>query len=129
MAPLLRGQTESHRDYVFAEGGHEPDLLAIEILPESHNAVIAGYQLKAQLRHQCRESLAKAKMIRTATSKLVYRITGDHEYYDLTTDPEEMTNLYGQPETAAETARLTTILLDHLITSEQNLPFDPHPIA
>ena len=43
----------------------------------------------------------RATMARTLTSKLVYRADGDvSEFYDLTNDPKEITNLWGTPAVA-----------------------------
>ena len=75
------------------------------------------------------DSLRKAKMIRTGTHKLVHRIKDKCELYDLTNDPMEMKNLYDDPDYAKVRTELERCLLNHLIETEQNLPFDPHPIA
>lgn len=129
LMPLILGEKEQHKEYVFAEGGHEPELLEIDIPPEKHNSVIVGYMKKATLRNIRPESLCKSKMIRTKDKKLVYRTSGEHELYDLVNDPEEMHNIYNDPEQKNYIADLTEKLLMHLIKTEQNLPLDPRPIA
>jgi hypothetical protein len=41
--------------------------------------------------------MARAHMVRTATHKLIVRLTGDHELYCLTDDPWELHNRWGDP--------------------------------
>lgn len=129
LLPLLCGATDHHRNYVFAEGGHEKELLDIPIAPCEVRQLITGYLRKAAIRELVPDSLRKAKMIRTDRFKLVYRIKDRHELYDLATDPLEMNNLYNVPEYRRTVTELEKILLDHLIESEENLPFDPEPIS
>ena len=46
------------------------------------------------------ESLARAMMVRTSGWKLIYRLDGDRELYDLAADPHELKNLYADPACA-----------------------------
>lgn len=129
LLPILESQTDSHKDYVFAEGGHEKELLDIEIAPDEHRLLIVGYLKKAEMREVYPDSLRKAKMIRTSGYKLVYRIKDRNELYDLQKDPLEQINLYDKPEYRELVQKMEKMLLDHLIESEDNLPFDPCPIS
>jgi arylsulfatase A-like enzyme len=129
LLPLIRGECEGHKRYVFAEGGHEQGLLKIQISPEEQAPSVAGYRKKASLRNIMPDSLRKAKMVRTEKHKLVHRIKDKCELYDLEADPMEMVNVYNDPDYAKIKAVLERILLNHLIETEQNLPFDPRPIA
>ncbi len=126
---LLRGETGGHREYVFAEGGHEKELLEVTTHHNAYRDMVVGYQHKERLRTEMPDALRKAKMIRTARYKLVYRIKDRHELYDVAADPHEMNNLYGSAGYDAITVELQTRLLEHLIETEENLPFDADPIA
>ena len=128
LACLMR-ECKGHRDYVFAEGGHERELLDIPIDPQEHAPHISGYRIKASLRNIMPDSMRKAKMIRTKRHKLVYRINDRCELYDLVEDPMELNNLYAEVECSDVRKELEQTLLRHLIETEQNLPFDPLPIA
>lgn len=129
LLPLLSGNTKRHRDYVFAEGGHEEELLHIKIKPDEVRTLITGYLCKAAVRELCPDSLRKSKMIRDERYKLVYRIKDNHELYDLKKDPLELHNCYYNPAYARQVMQMEKLLLNHLIESEDNLPFDPEPIS
>ncbi|OGV31984.1 MAG: hypothetical protein A2020_11990 [Lentisphaerae bacterium GWF2_45_14] len=129
LMPVMRGETNKHKDYVFAEGGHEKDLLEIKIEPNQDRLHIVGYLKKAEMREIMPDALRKAKMIRTEKYKLVYRIKDKNEFYDLVNDPLEQENCYDKVEFADLITRMEKLLLDHLIESEENLPFDPSPIS
>jgi arylsulfatase A-like enzyme len=129
LSRVAQGAKKEHKDYVFAEGGHEKELLDVEIKPDKHRLLIVGYLKKAEMREIMPDSLRKAKMIRTKKYKLVYRIKDKNEFYDLENDPREQVNCYDKPEFAEEIRKMEKTLLDHLIETEENLPFDPVPIS
>lgn len=126
---VMQGKKDEHRSYVFAEGGHEKELLNIEIEADPYRQIIVGYLKKAEMREVFPDSLRKAKMIRTKDYKLVYRIKDKNEFYDLKADPLEMDNKYGEAEYQDIIRNMEKTLLDHLIESEENLPHDPNPIS
>ncbi len=128
-APAMRGESDKHKDYVFAEGGHEKELLDIEIKADKHRLLVVGYLKKAEMREIMPDSLRKAKMIRTPEYKFVYRIKDKNEFYDLKNDPLEQVNCHDKPEFSEKIREMEKMLLDHLIESEENLPFDPVPIS
>jgi arylsulfatase A-like enzyme len=62
----------------------------------------------------------KAKCVRTGRYKYVFAgADGQHEFYDLQEDPDELCNLYGDPRYASEVALHKDLLLDRLMHSEQ----------
>lgn len=126
---LMTGESDRHKDYVFGEGGHEKELLEIDIEPMDFTRKLAGYKLKWDMREKYPDSLRKAKMIRSDKYKLVYRIKDKHEFYNLEDDPLEMDNLYDAPDYQPIIAELKDKLLRTLIETEDNLPFDPVPFA
>lgn len=126
---LLHGKTEKHRDYVFAEGGHEKELLQIKIMPDEVRTLITGYLRKAAVRELCPDSLRKSKMIRDQHYKLVFRIKDRNELYNLQKDPLELDNLYDNQAYSEIVKKMENLLLRQLIESEENLPFDPEPIS
>lgn len=92
MLPMIRG--EKRKDAVFADGGHEQEMLDRYRAfgkPESRKWG------KSEVYFQTPETMARAKMIRTEKYKLVIRLTGGNELYDLENDPGEMDNRWGDP--------------------------------
>jgi len=69
------------------------------------------------------DSMAKCKMVRTATHKLVVREVGGDELYDLTADPHELDNLIDRPEHAALVTQLQRQLLDWCLRTDTDRPF------
>lgn len=129
MFNLMKNKTSKHKDYVFTEGGHEEDLLKIKIDPDPHRKLVVGYLKKAELRDVMPDSLRRAKMIKTNKYKLIYRIKDKNELYDLQKDPAEMNNVYYDNSYQKIKINMEKILINHLIESEDNLPFDPLPIS
>jgi arylsulfatase A-like enzyme len=112
----LCGETAHHRDDVICSGGVEEALWRAPALsPE-----VPTVKQRVLLEHP--ETMARAKMIRTATHKLIYRLRGEHELYDLTRDPHELVNLAGHSDYAAVELDLRDRLLRRLLESESILP-------
>lgn len=128
LAPMLADPTATVRDYVFAEGGHEAELLRIPIAPHQHNSMLC-YQGKATVRNRWPEALRRAKMIRTREYKYVYRVADREELYDLRQDPHELHNLASDPAHAGTLREYRDRLLRHLVENEDKRPADPLPIA
>jgi hypothetical protein len=66
-------------------------------------------------------------MIRTLKHKLVIRTYGDHELYDLTEDPRELNNVYGQQSSAGVQAELERRMLDWYIATSDCVPLEEDP--
>ncbi|MCC5848800.1 MAG: sulfatase-like hydrolase/transferase [Verrucomicrobia bacterium] len=123
LVPVLQG-IQPGRDAVFANGGHEE---------ESRNRVhdpfknqdpalvhIRSDKQETYLKHP--ETMARAKMVRTLTHKLIYRETGDHELYDLTLDPYELHNRFADPALRDAREILLMKLLDWGIRTDTEFP-------
>jgi arylsulfatase A-like enzyme len=93
LVPLMAGQTTTHRDAVFCEGGRLQDEWHCS---EHRSFELAGpdslYMPRIQLQMKDGPEHTKAVMLRTNTHKYVYRIYEKHELYDLVADPDETIN-------------------------------------
>ncbi|HVI98849.1 MAG TPA: sulfatase-like hydrolase/transferase [Sphingomonas sp.] len=66
-----------------------------------------------------------AHMVRMGDWKLVYDMMGYGQLYNLADDPCELTNLFGQPQHAAEQAKLMAELTMWTIRNQDSLPTGP----
>lgn len=93
----IEGQPDKR--VVFCDGGHE------KASRERFRAIHGDCPVRSKgmlldkqdTYRQFPDSMARARMARSATHKLVIRETGDHEFYDMVKDPWELNNLWGQP--------------------------------
>ena len=112
-APLLRGETETHRDAVIVEriaifGSGIPELVG------------AGKAHPAPITH-------RVKMLVTEDWKLLHYGTTEYgELYNVKDDPEDLNNLWDDPAHAAVRAELVERLLIELINEEGG---DPHLVT
>jgi arylsulfatase A-like enzyme len=114
LLPLLSGETNTHRDAVFCEGGRRlGETQAMEL--ESTSAGNAGDDLYSpRIRLQITDTgpyHTKATMCRTSTHKYVKRLYEPDELYDLVADPLEEVNIAARPEAAAILASLKERML------------------
>ena len=114
LLPLLSGETNTHRDAVFCEGGRRlGETQAMEL--ESTSAGNAGDDLYSpRIRLQITDTgpyHTKATMCRTSTHKYVKRLNEPDELYDLVADPLEEVNIAARPEAAASLASLKERML------------------
>lgn len=119
LVTLAHGEGPAPRTAAFAGGGVEASLLqrlAPPARPDGRPSV------KQQVLQDFPWTMHRAKMVRTASHKLIYRLHGGHELYDLAADPEELHNRFGDPALAAIQADLQERLLRFLIESETTLP-------
>jgi len=95
LLPLIKGETETHRDAVYAEGGYnlrEPQCFepALKNPDVPHLGI---YYDKTNIPVEDPATVARSTMIRTNKWKLIIRSAGKEELYDLTLDPKEIHNL------------------------------------
>jgi arylsulfatase A-like enzyme len=80
---------------VFADGGHEEEMWGRFSFGRSGDA---GAQRKLDGKQRtyrdCPETMARTKMVRTDRWKLILRLLGGNEMYDMQNDPYELTNLW-----------------------------------
>lgn len=69
--------------------------------------------------------MARTKMVRTNTWKLVIRETGGNELYNMRDDPNEMRNLYGDPEYSAVVLDLQYKLIQWCLRTDTDRPYQP----
>ena len=99
LLPIIRGETDTHRDVVFAEGGYdlEREPQSFEDVGNSpHDPGIGIYYYKAKIQLDQPETVCRTTMIRSKKWKMTLRSHPDavEELYDLENDPNELHNIY-----------------------------------
>jgi len=113
--------TGAPRDAAFSEGGFT---VAEEPLLERADY---PYDLKARLQHEAPETVGKAIALRTERWTYVYRLYEGDELYDRATDPGELRNLSGSPETAPIERELRDRILRWTVETADVVPWDRDP--
>jgi arylsulfatase A-like enzyme len=125
LVPLMRGETNTHREAVFSEGGLEAEALARAPHYDSPEAerMKPDYYWKQKVLIEDRSSLARAKMVRTERFKYIYRVTGEEELYDLERDPNEFRNIASDPDSRGVIDEMRKRLLRWLVDTETDRPY------
>ena len=99
LLPLLAGETDTHRDATFCEGGRRlGETQAMERESSSAGGTKGLYSPRLRLQTNDEGVFhTKAAMCRTKTHKYVYRLYEQDELYDLVADPLEERNVIGEP--------------------------------
>jgi choline-sulfatase len=95
LTPQLQGQPGDPSRAAFCEGGYnvqEPQ--CFEPLDQFNNPTNIYYP-KVALQNRQPDTITRTTMIRTLQYKLIYRPDDQSEFYDLTKDPRELNNVYG----------------------------------
>jgi choline-sulfatase len=123
LLPILRGEKPA-RAAVFANGGHERESRKRVFDPFSiEDPAIAHIHSDKQRTYlKFPETMARAKMVRTLTHKLVFRETRDHELYDLVNDPHELNNRFHDPALRDIREDLLMKLLDWGLRTDTEYP-------
>ena len=124
LRPVLRDRSLKNRDAVFCEGGRLPGEKHCD---EYHSVGPKGPSPKIEywpkmMAQTDDDAHAKAVMVRGETGKLIHRITGEDEYYDLVRDPQEKHNLIDDPAYADAVLALKLRLLDWLQATSDTVP-------
>lgn len=123
---VLRDRGEAVREFVTCEGGRNPDEIHCD---EFHAGGPNGTSPFSPYwpRHDAQtdpDAHAKGFMLRTGDWKLVSRVNGKDELYDLNADPHELRNVFGCPGTETVTAELKGRQLLWLMQTADAVPFD-----
>ena len=99
LIPLLKGETEDHREAVFCEGGRlYGEEHAMEKESQSSLDALGLYWPRVGLQITDEKPYhSKATMCRTTDFKYVRRLYEKDEFYDLNKDPEEIYNIIDDP--------------------------------
>lgn len=127
----LQGAAGDAKRAAFTEGGYaRPEAHCFEGRPvrdlfarDERNI----YYPKGQQQQEHPDSVGRMIAMRTATHRLVYRPTGQCEFYDLASDPQELYNLYDNVAASAPQQALTAQLLAWLVQSSDVTPFATDP--
>lgn len=125
LLPLAAGETDTHRDAVFCEGGRLPgeaEASERESVPaKGAEAGLYWPRMKLQLSEEPFYH-GKAVMIRTATHKFVRRPYEQDELYDLGADPAETCNRIADPALAGVRQTLERRMLAWMIETADVVP-------
>ena len=119
--PWLAGVSREGKEVVFSQGGVEPEACT-RAARDYEGRIPAFYHGKQETLLQFPEALQRAHMVRSLTHKLIYRISGAHELYDLREDPDELSNRYADPAMDAVRRDLERRLLNFLVRYQCDSP-------
>ena len=121
LLPVLAGDTDTHSDAVFCEGGRRHgDRQCMEL--QSPQGPEFQYWPRLSLQAAEGPEHALAVMCRTATHKYVRRLYEPDELYDLTRDPQELDNRIDDPACRSVRDALRERLLQFLFETSDVTP-------
>jgi arylsulfatase A-like enzyme len=117
LVPILTGQTSTHRDAAFSEGGFRLD-------EEPQNEPLAGYpyDVKTALLHEEPDVVGRAVAVRTDEWTFVHRSCESDELYSRVRDPSQISNVVDLPEHAGVVAELRSRVLDWMVQTSDVIP-------
>ncbi len=127
LIPLLRGETEAHREAVFCEGGRlygEEHAMEKESKSERRPSGLYWPRVSLQITDEGPYH-GKAVMCRTKDFKYVRRLYEKDELYDLIKDPEELNNVIDNPSYTEILSSLKEKLLTWYLETCDVVPFKP----
>lgn len=126
LLPLITGETDTHRDAVFCEGGRLKDERHAMELESVDNQVPSGlYYPRLKLQRSEGPEHTKATMCRTREYKYVRRLYEPDELYDLREDPRELHNRIDDPTLAPVLAELKDRMLTFYQETCDVVPWQP----
>jgi arylsulfatase A-like enzyme len=120
LLPLLSGATTEHRQHVFTEGGARRDEVHTHETELPHEEI---YWARLGLQINEPDCHGKAVMIRSKDWKYVRRLYDTDELYDLTRDPEELTNVIDDPQFEPVRRELADSMLDWFLETGDQVPW------
>ncbi|MCX7847481.1 MAG: sulfatase-like hydrolase/transferase [bacterium] len=104
---------------VFADGGHEEEMW------RRFNFVSEGQEIDGKQRtyREHPESMARTKMVRTREYKLVMRLAGGNELYNLRDDPWELDNRWGEAGLEEVTRELMQLMIEWCLRTDTDRPY------
>ena len=125
LLPVIAGETETHRDAAFCEGGRlHGERHCMELESEDNQVPTGLYWPRLSLQRSEGPEHTKAVMCRTEDFKYVRRLYEQDELYDLRADPGELHNRIDDPALAGELARLRERMLDFFLQTGDVVPHD-----
>ncbi len=121
LVPALEDHHAVIRNAAFSEGGFTT--AEISLFEEAGGE----YAKKGQLQHEEPELVGKAISLRNKDYTYVYRLYENDELYDRAVDPEETNNIAGLPQNAMTVAALKEEVLDWLVATTDNIPWESDP--
>jgi choline-sulfatase len=119
LMPLINGKNDTHREYVFAEGGHHPQ--------DKHcsEEVLEGiYHAKTYLQQEDFGYIHNAVMVRSKEWKYIKHLNDTAELYNLLKDPQEEKNLAKNEEYSGVIADMEKQLLKWYMKTCDNVPME-----
>jgi len=124
LLPLITGETETHRDAVFCQGGRlYGETHAME--RESNGEPDALYYPRMAMQRSEGSEHTKATMVRTQYYKYVHRLYEKNELYDLQADPAELHNRIDDPALASVQHSLEQRLMSFYLETSDVVPLTP----
>lgn len=122
MLPIVEGV--KHKDAVFADGGHEETLTRCfgAMDHDTFSQLIKRVDGKQQTYRESPDTMSRTMAVRTDKWKLVVRLTGGNELYDLSQDPWELNNLHGNRDLMPVICELQSRLLDWRLRTDTDRP-------
>jgi arylsulfatase A-like enzyme len=124
LLPIIAGETDTHRDAVFCEGGRlHGEAHCMELQSASSQSPAGLYWPRVNLQTSEGPEHTKAVMVRTNDYKYVRRLYEKDELYDLRADPGEQHNLIDNPELGSIVMAMSKRLLTFFLETGDVVPF------
>ncbi|MEI6132834.1 MAG: sulfatase-like hydrolase/transferase [Bacillota bacterium] len=113
-------RASEREEVVFADGGHEAEMISRIVEDFSEKDLENG---KQRMYFEHPEAMSRVKMVRTKNWKLVVRLDGENELYDLENDPSEMQNVFGDKKYQKITMDLQLKLIQWSLRTDTDRPY------